>query len=180
MAEVTLTTNLDLKYGETTTAMMFYTEDSLIWGDIVHHEEVMPSRILIGTTIPEIISIYNGQIIFMQPNFISRPVSHSEIHLPVRRILGYHLKPPQVDQLDYDETEPHRRMASLTTYLGSFRIEGSIRISQITTVKSNIEVMKSEFLTLYDLEIRHNFKTDMQAIRSNMGYFRVKNNTYAV
>lgn len=180
MAEAILTSTVELKYGETTTAMMFYTKDSLIWGDIVHHEEVIPSRILVGITIPEFISIYNAQLIFTEPNFISRPVSRKEIHLPAQKILGYHLLPPQKDHLDYDPTEPNRKMVPLTAFMGAFCIQGSIRISEVTTVKSNIEVIKSDFLTLYDLEIRHNYKTEMQAIRSNMGYFRVRENLFTV
>lgn len=180
MTEAPSSSTVDLKYGETTTGMMFYTSDGLIWGDIIHHEEVFPSRILVGVTVHEFISIYNAQVLFTTPSFISRPVRHAEMHVPSKKILGYHLLPPQVDQLDYDQTEPNRKMAPVTVYMGAFRIQASLRISEVTTVKSNIEVMKSEFLSLYNLEIRHNLKTEMQAIKSNMGYFRIRENLFAV
>jgi len=180
MAETIQTSQTNLNHGETATAMMFYTTDSLIWGNIIHHEEILPSRILVGVTIPEFISVYQAKILFTQPNFISKTISHSEVHIPSQKILGYHLMPPQIDQIDYDETEPNRKMAAITAYLGSFTVHGSIRISEITTVKSNLEVLKSEFTTLYNLEISHSHKKEMSPIRSNMGYFRVRANLFAV
>jgi hypothetical protein len=88
--------------------------------------------------------------------------------------------PPQKDRIDYDETEPNRVMAPLTMYMGSFSIHGVMRISEVTTVKSNLEVLKSDFLTLYDLEISHSHNTEMKSIRTNMGYFRVRDNLFAV
>ena len=180
MTETMAIPQTSLKYGETTTAMMFYTANSLIWGNIIHHEEILPSRILVGITIPEFVSVYQAKILFTQPNFISTPISHSELHIPTQKIIGYHLMPPQIDQIDYDETEPNRKMEPLTAYLGAFTLRGSIRISEVTTVKSNIEVLKAEFLTLYDLEISHSHKKEMSAIRTNMGYFRVRENLFAV
>lgn len=180
MAEALLTTPVELKTGETMTAMMFYTGNSLIWGDILHHVEILPSRILVGVTIPEFLSVYNARIMFTEPNFISKPIPHSEIHLPAQKVIGYHLLPPQMDRLDYDESEPNRRMVPITSYMGPFQIQGSIRISEVTTVKSNIEVMKAEFLTLYDLEISHAHKPEMKPIHSNMGYFRIRENLFAV
>lgn len=174
------TSPTSLKYGETSTAMMFYTADSLVWGNIIHHEEILPSRILVGITIPEFVSVYQAKILFTQPNFIPKPISHSEIHIPTQKIVGYHLMPPQTDQIDYDETEPNRKLEPITVYLGAFTLRGLIRISEITTVKSNLEVLKSEFITLYDLEISHSHKKEMSAIRSNMGYFRIRENLFAV
>ena len=171
---------VSLNYGETTTAMMFYTPNSLIWGDIVHNEEILPSRILVGVTIPEFISVYDAKMIFSEPNFISKPVFHSEIHIPAQKILGYHLMPPMEDQIDYDITEPNRKMAPLAVYLGTFKIQGSLRISEITTVKSNLEVTKANFTTLYNLKISHSHKKEMKQIRSNMGYFRIRENLFAV
>jgi len=180
MAETLTISPTSLKYGETTTAMMFYTDAGLIWGNIIHHEEILPSRILVGMTVPEFISVYHAKILFTQPNFISNPISHSEIHIPAKKIVGYHLMPPQIDQIDYDETEPNRKMESITAYLGAFTLRGLIRISEVTTVKSNLEVLKSEFLTLYDLVISHSHKKEMRPIRTNMGYFRIRENLFAV
>ena len=180
MAETMLTSPISLKYGETSTAMMFYTGDSVIWGNIIHHEEILPSRILVGITVPEFVSVYQAKILFTQPNFISNPISHSEIHIPTKKIVGYHLMPPKIDQIDYDETEPNRKMEPISVYLGAFTLRGFIRISEVTTVKSNLEVLKSEFITLYDLEINHSHKKEVSAIRTNMGYFRIRENLFAV
>ena len=180
MTETMLSTPISLRSGETSTAMMFYTANSLIWGNLIHHEEILPSRILVGITIPEFVSIYQAKILFTQQNFISKPIPHSEIHIPSNKIIGYHLMPPQIDQIDYDKTEPNRKMEPIAAYLGAFTLRGLIRISEVTTVKSNLEVLKAEFITLYDLEICHSHKTEMSAIRTNMGYFRIRENIFAV
>ena len=180
MGETNLSSTIEMNISETLTAMMFYTKESLVWGEILHHESVLPSRILVGVTVPEFISVFNAKMIFLEPNFISNPVSHSEIHIPAKKIIGYHLMPPHEDQIDYDPSEPNRKMQPMTVFLGPFTVKGSIRISGLTTVKSNLEVTKSEFMALYDLQINHTHQREMKPIHAKMGYFRVRENIFAV
>ena len=161
-------TEITLQPGEITTSMMFYTEESIIWGDIVHHESILASRILTGVTVPEYITLHNGQILFAQLNYMGKPIKQNAIHIPTNKINAFHLTPPQKDQLDYDPTEPNRLMAPIEILLPPFKIQANMRISEVTTVESNLKVLKSNFITFYDAETVHANNPNMKAIKTNL------------
>ena len=155
------------------TPMMVYTSQGIIWGKLSHSSGIQPSRILLGVTIPEYLALTEAQAMFLEPNYISKPIKHQQILIPTPTILGYHLMPPQKDVLDYDLTEPNRKMAPLTIYMRAMKINGHIRISEVTDTKTTLEVMKADFLTVYDLEISHLNNTQMSPIRTSQAYFRI-------
>ncbi|MBN2046115.1 MAG: hypothetical protein JW757_13920 [Anaerolineales bacterium] len=155
------------------TPMMVYTAQGLIWGNLYHSSMIQPSRILLGVTIPEYLPLEQAQVIFMEPNYVAKPIKHRQILIPTSTILGYHLMPPHKDVLDYDPTEPNRVMAPLTFYTGAIKIQGNIRISEVTDAKTTLEVMKAAYLTMYQVEISHLTNTQMAPIRAGQAYFRV-------
>lgn len=169
-----------LSMEETTTSMMFYTNQGLVWGDLIHHEQVLPGRLLVGISTPDIITLYNAQVMFTETNHISRPVKHKELFLHEKNVLAYHLTPPKEDLIDYDPTEPNRTMASVVVHIGPFLARVQMRISERTTVKTNLEVSKSEFITFYGAEIIHPHNPNMSPIKNNQVYIRLKNNLFAV
>ncbi len=158
---------------ETTSAMMVYTAQGILWGKLTHHKMVMPSRILTGVTIPEFLSLTDAQVMFLEHNFLARPIKHQQLMIPTSSILGFHLMPPSKDQLDYDPSEPNRIMSTVTLYMGPLKILCKVRHSEISNIKSTIEVLKADFLTVYDIEVTHPNNQKISAIQSNMGFFRV-------
>lgn len=180
MAVNTQSQTIELKQTEVTTPMMFYTPTGLIWGDIVHHESILATRILTGITIPEYITVYDAHIMFAQVNHIAKPVKRKEVYLPAKQINMYHLTPPQEDQIDYDPTEPNRVMSPVNIFVPPFSVKGNMRISEITTVKSTLEVLKSDFITFYNLEITHTNNPNMKPIRPNMAFIRSKEALYSL
>ena len=161
-----------LNEGETLSGMMFYTADSIVWGKMPHHETLMPSRVLTGVTIPEILSLYDAQAMFVGMNFVAKPVKQAHMMIPTSTVLGYHLQPPTEDQIDYDPTEPNRRMAPVSLYIGPFLVKGSMRISEISSVKATLEAMKATYLSLYDLQVSQPHNPKMPPIKMNQGYFQ--------
>jgi hypothetical protein len=161
--------------GEIQTPFMVYTSQGIIWGKLPHSELIQPSRILVGVTVPEYVTLLEAQVLFLEPNFAAKPIRHAQIMVSSRTILGYNLMPPQKDQLDYDPTEPNRRMTPVTLYMGALMVKGSMRISEITSVKTTVEVTKADFVALYDIEVCHPNNPKMSPIKSNMGYFRLNN-----
>jgi len=180
MTVQTLNSTIELHPGEVATSMMFYTANGLIWGDIVHHESILPTRILTGVTVPEFLTIHNAQIMFAQMNFIGKPMKRREVYLPTGQVLLYHLTPPQKDQLDYDPTEPNRKMAQVNFLTPPFTVQGEMRISEVTTVRSNLEVLKSTFIAFYNLEITHANNPNMKPIRTTMGYVRSRQSIFSL
>ena len=160
---------------EVATPFMAYTKQGIVWGKMPHSELIeQPTRILVGATIPEYVTLIEANFLAVEPNFIAKPVRHNLVMLPYEEIIGFHLMPPKNDQLDYDPSEPNRIMAPVTCYMGSLMVKGSMRISEITSVKNTVEVMKANFITLYDLEVSHPNNPKMSPICTNMGYFRLK------
>ena len=152
---------------------MVYTSQGIIWGKLPHSELIQASRILLGVTIPEYVYLVEAQALFLEPNFAAKPVRHSQMMVPTNTVLGFNLMPPQKDQLDYDPTEPNRKMSPVTLYMGPLVVKGNLRISEITNVKTTVEVTKADFITLYDIEVSHPNNPKMSPIRSNMGHFRL-------
>jgi hypothetical protein len=160
---------------EVATPFMAYTQQGIVWGKMPHSEMIeQPTRILVGVTVPEYVTLVDANILFVEPNFIAKPVHHAQVMLPYEKIIGFHLMPPKRDQLDYDPSEPNRIMAPVTFYMGSLMIKGSMRISEITSIKNTVEVTKADFITLYDLEVSHPNNPKMSPICTNMGYFRLR------
>ena len=155
------------------TPMMLYTAQGLVWGKLPHSSAIQPSRILLGVTIPEYMALNEAQAMFMEPNFITKPIKHPRFLVPSSTILGYHLMPPLKDALDYDPTEPNRKLEPITLYMSALKISGSIRMSEVTDAKTTLEVMKADFMTLYDVEVSHITNTQMAPIRTNQAYFRI-------
>jgi hypothetical protein len=179
MTTTTEIQQFQLSTEETTTSLMFYTNQGLVWGDLVHHEQVLPGRLLVGISTPDMITLYNAQVMVTEANFIARPVKYAELFLHEHNVLAYHLTPPNEDHLDYDTTEPHRVMTPITAHVGPFKVKAQMRISERTTVKTNLDVAKSEFLTFYDAEITHPHNPNMAPIKNNQVYIRLKNNLFA-
>lgn len=177
-----MTTNLPIEISdeETTTSLMFYTTQGLVWGEVVHNKQVLPGRLLVGISTPDMITLYNAQVMFTEANFISRPVKHKELFIHEHNVLAYHLTPPAQDQIDYDPTEPHRIMTPVGVHIGAFQAKVQMRISDRTSVKTNLDVSKSEFITFYDAEVTHPHNPNMPPIKNNLIYTRMRSAIFSV
>lgn len=154
------------------TPIMIYTSDHLSWGQFIHKKALLPGRALVGVSVPDFLSIYDANSMVVIGSQIAKPIKYTEIHVPVTSVLAYHLMPPHQDQIDYDESAPNRVMKPFTAHVGSFHFNASMRISDITTIKNTLEVAKSAFFTVYDVEVTHPTNPNMKPIKINMAYVR--------
>lgn len=173
MMDNTTPDTIDVQTGEITSPLMVYTAHGLIWGNMLHNENILATRTLTGVTMPEFITLSDAQFLNIEPNYISPPASHQHIHVPTATILGYHLTPPHRDQLDYDHTEPNRKMVPVTLYLGALQARAVMRIASVSSIRTTLGAVKASFVSLYDLEIYHPNNPKLAPIRANLGYFRV-------
>ncbi|MCA1953551.1 MAG: hypothetical protein LDL12_00210 [Anaerolinea sp.] len=153
-------------------SFMAYTTTALYWGEVVVRNSIRVSTWLRTNAAPETITIYNAKVINITANGTPNPMKFTEVHVPNASILAYHLIPPDKDPLDYDPTEPHRVMDPVTAIIGTFRIDGKMRMSTRSTLKKYIEVTRELFTTLYDAEISNpvmpaltKMKVDMVMVR---------------
>lgn len=133
--------------------VMAYTYNNLYWGDVVVKERIRISTWLRTNSAPERITIYNAKAMNVLSGAQVRPIAFSELNLAVPQILAFHLMPPAKDPLDYDPTEPNRKMDPVSVIVSSFRIDGNLRLSSQSSLSKYLEVNREDFTGVYDAKI---------------------------
>jgi len=154
------------------TAVMVHTADRLAWGKLVHREMLMASRLLVGVTMPDYVSLYDAQVMPTFGGQLSKPTKYSELHFPVESVIGYHLMPPAEDPVNYDENEPNRINVQVTFMVGAFLFKSHLRISTASNIKISLDVSKSIFLSVYDNKIFHPGNPSLKPIETSMALVR--------
>ncbi|HNZ13566.1 MAG TPA: hypothetical protein PLA25_14490 [Anaerolineaceae bacterium] len=133
--------------------VMVYTSNAIYWGDVVAKEAVRVSTWLRTNSAPEFLRIYQARCIVPTAGATPRPLLYTEIYIPATEIRAYHLMAPDKDPLDYDPTEPNRRMDPVSVVVGTFRIDGHLRVSAISNLGKYLEITREAYTPLYDVEI---------------------------
>jgi hypothetical protein len=154
MAAQQTTPSIPLSPDEKSAQVMIYTPANVYWGSVVVKQMIRVSTWLRTNTVPDRIHLLHAKALVTSGGAASRaPLSFAELHVPLGQILAFHLIPPAQDPLDFDATEPNRKMEPVNALVGSFYIKGSIRISSSGTLKKFLEVNRESFTALYDAEI---------------------------
>lgn len=140
---------------EKVASIMAYTSTQLCWGEVVIKNQIRPSTWIRTNLAPEIIQMYNARIL-MTTGFTDqpKPLSYPEIHLSTENVIAFHLIPPAKDPIDYDPTEPNRRMEPVSVVVGSFTINGFMRMSTVSSLAKYLEITRENFSSVYDADIR--------------------------
>uniref|UniRef100_A0A7C4PGZ5 Uncharacterized protein n=1 Tax=Anaerolinea thermolimosa TaxID=229919 RepID=A0A7C4PGZ5_9CHLR len=133
--------------------IMVYTSTSLYWGEVVVKEVIRVSTWLRTNAAPDRITLYNASGIITTTAVNAKPFHYGELNIPVSQIHAYHLMPPARDPIDFDPTEPNRRMESVTALVSTFMFKGSLRLSANADLKKYLEVTRESFTAIYDAEI---------------------------
>lgn len=157
---------------EKTTPVMVYTQNALIWGKVVTKKTLMASRLLIGVSVPDFITIIDAQNMPTVGGKMLKPLKFDAFYLPVHQVLAYHLVPPNTDPYDFDEKEPNRAMRSVEVQVGAFQFNAHVRISTQTSIQAFLGVSKAQFLSVYDLEVVHPYNPNMKPVHTNMALVR--------
>ncbi len=151
--------------GEKVTSVMAYTNDHLVWGDFLTKEAIHVSIWLRTPGIPIHILLRDAYVVMFGGSATPKPLRYPELFLPTSQIIGFHIRPPARDPLDYDPTEPNRKMEPVTALVGWFRFNGLIRMVTQTTVERYLEVARETFIPLYDVEVSQPSFPTMSSIR---------------
>lgn len=142
-----------LAAGDKAANAMLYTAGAIFWGDVVVKEVIRVSTWLRTNSAPGRVCLYNARTVLSGMVPAPRPTSYREIYVATSQILMFHLIPPARDPLDYDPSEPNRRMQPVAALLNNFRVEGLLRMSSRTDLASFLEVNRETFTSLYDARI---------------------------
>jgi len=133
--------------------VMIYTSNSLFWGEVVVKAVIRVSTWLRTNAVPDWIPLYNAGSIITTSGTAPHTNSYTELAVPVPQIIAYHLLPPAADPLDYDSTEPNRRMEPINALVGTFQVKGMLRINASSTLNRYLEVTRETYTPVYDAEI---------------------------
>lgn len=153
MSQNTSTPPYTLASDEKTAQVMAYTYNNLYWGEVVVKERIRVSTWLRTNSAPERLTIYNAKVMNVISATQARPLAYKELNLAVPQILAFHMMPPARDPLDYDSTEPNRKMEPVSVIVSSFRVDANLRLSSQSSLSKYLEVNRENFTGLYDAKI---------------------------
>jgi len=132
--------------------VMAYTITSIHWGTIIVKNVIRVSTWLRTNMAPDLLTIYNAHSLNTSiPG--AKPIPSRELYLYTSQILAFHMLPPHEDPPDYDATEPNRYMDPVSILVGTFRIDGHIRLSLISNIDKYLDRTHEEFTSIYDAKI---------------------------
>jgi len=134
------------------TVVMSYTLNSVAWGEVVTKQAIRVGTWLRTQYAPQYMTLFDAKLI-LTGGTLHTPYSFRELHVPSSQIVAFHLVPPAVEALDYDHNEPMRKMEPTTALVGSFRLDGCIRMSTQTTLDRYLDVTKETFTPVYEVDI---------------------------
>lgn len=155
-----------LSSDEKVAQIMVYMPMGLYWGDVIVKEIIRVSTWLRTSSAPDTVTLRNANWLPLTSTSGIRPLHFLDLHLPAAQILAYHLMPPAKDPLDYDPTEPNRKMEAVSALVGSFRVDGLLRMATITDLSRYLIVNRELFTGLYDVEISNPVYPSIGIIRS--------------
>ncbi len=171
-----LTAKFNLTEDEKATQMMVYITHGIFWGIVVTKQGVRLSTWLRGQAAPDYIRLLDAKGLITTAGGQPKPLAYKETSIPAEYILAYHMLPPSQDPIDYDPTEPNRSMVPVTMGIGTFICNGSLRISNISTLAKFLDATKEIYTSVYDAEINCPIMPSLGTLK--IPYLQVrKNNT---
>jgi len=157
-----------LRPDEKTTSVMLYTQDTVVRGDVVTKESVHRVNIWLRTDgAPKYMHILKPQVLVFGGSPV-KALTYSEIYFPTTQLIGFHTLPPTEETLDYEPQEANRMMEPVDVIVGTFVMNGNIRISTQTELGVSLEVARLSWMSLYDAVITNPYLPQMPAIQVPM------------
>jgi len=152
---------------EKVTAIMVYTHNALVRGDLITKTTARINIWLRMQAQVHYIHIHKAQaLMFGGP--LTKSIAYDEMYLPITQVIAFHLAPPTEEPLDYDASEPNRAMNDVQLLLGNFSAKGKVRTSTHADFATSIEVAHSGWLSIYEAEITTLFVPQFPAFHTPM------------
>ncbi len=141
---------------EKTAMVMVYTNSMLVRGEVVAKENVRVSIWLRTQGVPNYIHLHGAQVISFSGG-APKNYSQNEIFVPTVQVAAFHLAPPAQDALDYDASELNRVMQPVHVMIGSFLLNGKMRISTQSEFATSLDVMRASWASVYEVSVSNPF-----------------------
>ena len=145
---------------EKTTLVMAYTLNGLYRGDLVTKTTVIRLLNWVRTdNAPKFLHLTKVNALTIASS--AKPSVYSELFLPLADVIGFHLAPPASEPLDYESDEKNRIMVDMTAMVGTFLFNGKTRISSQMDLTQSLEMIKTNWLSFYEVNISNPFVPQM-------------------
>jgi hypothetical protein len=159
--------------------MMVYTNTSMTKGEFISKEVVRVGTWLRTVSGISYISLFRAQSM-TSTGTTAQVASFSELHIPINQLVGYHILPPAQEPLDYDPTEPHRKMESLILTFGPFRALCKLRIGETSSLSIHLKTSREAYMSIYEVEVSNPSLPNMAAIKAPMMLVQPSLVTFAI
>jgi hypothetical protein len=157
-----------LRPDENTSLVMLYTMHSVVRGEAVVKQNVSRVNIWLRTDgAPRYIHILKAQVLVFGGSPV-KSLSYSELYFPTSQVIAFHTLPPVEEPLDYDPNEADRRMEAVDLLVGTFVMNGKIRVSTHTEVDTTLESARVSWMSVYDVSITNPYLSQMPALQATM------------
>lgn len=160
--------------------IMVYTAAGLSWGTVVVKNQIRVSTWLRTQAAPEIICLYNARLLSISGGGQPKVLAFRELYIPTPQMIAYHLRPPAADPVDFDPTEPNRKMEPLSVIIGHFKFDGSMRIASRINLATHLEISREPFSSLYDVVVSCPSMPALTPIKVNYTLIRNQSASYGV
>jgi hypothetical protein len=153
MSDATTPKAYTLEVNEKATPVMVYTLTTLVRGETITKDHMRVSTFLRTQAAPEFLRMYNAQVLVFGGQTGIQQSSYTEYYVPTQQILAYHMVPPAKDPVDYDPSEPNRKLEPAVLLVGTFRFNGFVRMATQSNLSKYLELARESFFSMYDVEI---------------------------
>ena len=157
-----------LRPDEKTSLVMLYTMHNVVRGEAVVKQNVPRVNIWLRTDgVPRYIHILKPQVLVFGGSPV-KSLTYSELYFPTSQVIAFHTLPPTEEALDYDATEADRKMEDVHLMVGTFVMNGKIRISTHTEVDTTLESARVSWISVYDVSISNPYLPQMPSLQVPM------------
>ena len=157
-----------LRPDEKTSLVMLYTMHNVVRGEAVVKQNVPRVNIWLRTDgVPRYIHILKPQVLVFGGSPV-KSLTYSELYFPTSQVIAFHTLPPTEEALDYDAAEADRRMEEVDLMVGTFVMNGKIRISTHTEVDTTLESARVSWISVYEVSITNPYLPQMPALQVPM------------
>lgn len=162
------------------TPLMVYTAHGMARGELVHKQVVRVSTWLRSVAGITYLTLYRAQTMITAGGSAPQVASYIEFHVPIVQVVAYHILPPAQEPLDYDPSEPHRKLQPLIINFGPFRALGKLRIGETTNLTTHLKTSRESYMSIYDVEVSNPSVPNLAPIKAPMMLVQPTLATFAV
>ena len=145
---------------------MIYTNQRLLWGQLVVKEIIRVSTLLLTDLAPKYLDLADAQVIIFGASGEVKSLKFPKLHIENDQIIAYHILPPADESPYFEKNEPNRKMEPVTALAGIYQFDGFMRMSQQSDIKTYLGVQKGNFIPLFDVQMTCPLIPSIKGIRS--------------